>query len=96
MTRGHPLEGAVPVGYVIVFENSMVLLVLVPAVTSSVPVVPLCVKVAETIEGVGGSVPASYPWTSAAIWLRRHSQSSAVVTSEPSLNSNGLGRIVLL
>ena len=42
-----------------VFANWMVLLVLVPAVTVNVPVVPLCENVAETTEGAGGSVPAS-------------------------------------
>lgn len=41
MTRGHPLEGAVPDGYVIVFANWIVLLELVPAVKVKVPVVPL-------------------------------------------------------
>ena len=67
ITRGQPAEGAVPDGYVMLFENVIVFVEFSPAVMFRVPVVPLWEKVAETIGGAGGRYPASYPWTSAAI-----------------------------
>lgn len=58
MTNGNPPLGAVVLGKVIGDENEISLLLL-PAVTVKLPVVPVFVKVAETCDGLGGRNPAS-------------------------------------
>lgn len=95
MTKGKPTLGAVVFGNAIEDEKEIKFSPL-PAVTVRFPVVPVFVKVAETCCGLGGRNPASYPCTKAAIWLRRHVQSSFVMTGRPSLNTNGFGREVWL
>lgn len=58
ITKGHPPDGAVPEGKVMVFVHEIVLPPL-PAVIDRVPVVPDLLNVAVNVEGLGGNVPAS-------------------------------------
>lgn len=58
INKGHPPDGAVPEGNVIVLDHEMVDPPL-PAVIAKVPVAPDLLNVAVTVDGFGGRIPAS-------------------------------------